>query len=86
VYTYIAGALRPGRYETAGGFIWVSRNVFGHPTGDPYVEDHAVPMLEMLLGSPAGKMVLIPAMVAGGLYALYERKKARARAEASIKT
>jgi len=65
----------------AGGYVWVSRNIFGHPTGDPYVEDHALPMLEMLLNSPAGKMLLIPTIAAGGLHALYERKKSRIRAE-----
>ena len=85
-FPYKAGVTWPG--GVAGGWVWASSEtsaggvgIFGHPTGDPYVEDHAVPMLEMLLNSPAGKMVLVPTVVAGGLYALYERKKARASAE-----
>jgi len=90
-FPFRAGISEPMDAGLLGSWVWVSTDIrfggvgaFGHPTGDPYVEDHAIPMLEMLLGSPAGKMVLVPTMVAGGLYALYERKKARARAEATI--
>ncbi len=82
LYPYKAGhSPYPNYPDMAGGYVWVSRNIFGHPTGDPYVEDHAVPMLDMLLNSPAGKFLLIPTIAAGGLYALYERKKARAKAD-----
>ncbi len=81
LYPYKAGhSPYPDDHRSAGGYIWVSRDIFGHPTGDPYVEDHAVPMLDMLFNSPAGKMLLIPTLAAGGLYALYERKRMRAKA------
>ncbi len=58
-----------------GSSFWLSHNgVFRMPKADPFVEDHISPMVTQLFTSPAGKALVVPALIAGGLYALYKRK------------
>jgi len=59
-----------------GSFYWASKSQFGPPTTDPYIEDHAVPMFQKLLASPAGKLLVVPTLVVSGLYGLYQRRLA----------
>lgn len=68
-YPYVAGG------TDGGSIFWAKKSApFGNPTADPLVEDHMTPMLQAFLESPLGKMLLIPTVMAGGLYALYARR------------
>jgi Fe-S-cluster-containing dehydrogenase component len=57
-----------------GSVFWVSMSTFSPPTADPYVEDHIASVFEKLLVGPLGKVLLVPTLIAGGLYALYNRR------------
>lgn len=58
-----------------GNWLWVGRSrPFGSPTADPLAEDHMAPILQAILESPVGKVLLVPTVVVGGLYALYTRR------------
>lgn len=58
-----------------GNWLWARRGApFGSPTADPLAEDHMAPILQALLHSPVGKVLLVPTMMVGGLYALYTRR------------
>jgi Fe-S-cluster-containing dehydrogenase component len=68
-YPYVAGG------RDGGSWFWARRGTpFSHPTADPLAEDHMAPILQALLQSPVGKVLLVPTMVVGGLYALYARR------------
>lgn len=64
-------------YSVGDGHVfWGSKKApgFDPPTTDPFIEDHISPMFSRVLSNPAGKLLVIPAAVFGGLYALYRRK------------
>ncbi|MDI6821790.1 MAG: hypothetical protein QMD66_02785 [Actinomycetota bacterium] len=63
-------------HQGDGSFYWASRLPFGPPTTDPYIEDHAVPMFQKLLASPAGKLLVVPTLIVSGIYGLYQRRLA----------
>ncbi len=66
----------------AGSVYWaitsnasdMASTIFAPPTADPFAEDHAVPMVQGILASPAGKALVLPTLATAGLYALYKRK------------
>jgi Fe-S-cluster-containing dehydrogenase component len=54
---------------------WASRKgLVAAPKADPFMEDHAVPMIGSLLSSPFAKAALAPTLVAGALLALSARR------------
>jgi Fe-S-cluster-containing dehydrogenase component len=58
-----------------GSVYWASNeHAFLPPKADPLVEDHISPMIGRILESPAGKLAVVPALLVGGLYALYQRR------------
>lgn len=57
-----------------GHMFWASSKPFAAPTTDPYIEDHISPMLERLVKSPVSKALVLPALLFGGIYALYRRR------------
>lgn len=75
---FVTNYITANNYTNAigdGHIYWASKNVYyDPPTTDPFIEDHISPMFSRALKSPAGKLMVIPAAVFGGLYALYRRK------------
>lgn len=50
------------------------RYAFTPPTADPFVDDHISPLFERVLLSPAAKLLAVPTLLVGGLYAMYRRR------------
>lgn len=72
-YTSVGGKV----ISADGSSYWASKKFeVAAPTADPYIEDHISPMFTRLLGSPVGKALVAPTLVAAGLYALYQRRLA----------
>ena len=58
-----------------GSMFWASHKfLVAPPKADPFMEDHAVPMIGSLLSSPFAKAALAPMLVVGGLLALTARR------------
>lgn len=54
---------------------------FDPPTTDPYIEDHISPMFGKVLKSPVGSALAVPALLFGGLFALFKRREALSEAD-----
>lgn len=76
IETYVNGLGLTAVKAGEGSVFWVSMSTFSPPTADPYVEDHIASVFEKLLVGPIGKVLLVPTLIAGGLYALYNRRLA----------
>lgn len=57
-----------------GHIIWASKKPFTAPASDPFIEDHISPMFGKIAGGSVSKLLTVPTLVAGGLYALYRRR------------
>jgi Fe-S-cluster-containing dehydrogenase component len=58
-----------------GSMWWASHKfLVAPPKADPFMEDHASPMIGSLLSSPFAKAALAPTLVVGGLLALAARR------------
>lgn len=69
-------------YKIGDGHVfWASKANFDPPTTDPFIEDHISPMFSRLLTSPAGKLLALPGVIFGALYALYRRRTELASAK-----
>jgi Fe-S-cluster-containing dehydrogenase component len=67
-----------------GSMFWASQKfLVAPPKADPFIEDHASPMIGSLLSSPFAKAALAPTLVVGGLLALAARR-AKLEEEASM--
>ncbi len=65
------------RKSPGGGAI----GTFDPPTTDPYIEDHISPMFNKVLKSPVGAALAVPALLFGGLFALFKRREALSEAD-----
>jgi Fe-S-cluster-containing dehydrogenase component len=88
VATCPAGALTYGDRDTVlanaklkysnivgdGHVYWASKKPFTAPASDPFIEDHISPMLGKVSNGTTGKILAIPTVLFGGLYALYRRR------------
>ncbi len=85
---YVINKAYPYRFPESmdGSWLWARRKgPFGAPTADPLAEDHMAPILQALLNSPVGKVLLVPTLMAGGLYALYARRVKLASEKEEVK-
>lgn len=57
-----------------GRMFWASSKPFTPPTTDPYIEDHITPMFGRFVKAPVAKALVLPTLLFGGLFALYNRR------------
>lgn len=57
-----------------GNMFWASSKPFNPPTTDPFIEDHISPMLGRLINAPVSRVLVLPTLLFGGIYALYRRR------------
>lgn len=61
-------------YKTLGATEFAKKYAFTPPTSDPFVDDHISPLFERVLLSPAARLMAVPTLLVGGLYAVYRRR------------
>ncbi len=62
-------------YQGDGSMWWASKKyLLLQPCADPYVEDHVSPMVGSLLSGPIAKAALLPALLAGGIFLMSNRR------------
>lgn len=63
-----------------GGMFWGTKKLsaFVMPKADPFVEDHITPMLSGAVQGLSKPSVLVPTLVAGGLFAIMARRQRNA--------